>query len=69
MASTADTNDNEDLVYDEQQHPRRPHLHHLLQDSLPKLGLDCETYGPYVWGDEGTNLQVTRTLSFITEGR
>jgi hypothetical protein len=49
MASTANNNDEEDLVYDAQ---RRPHLHHLLQDSLPKLGLDCETYGPYVWGDE-----------------
>jgi len=30
----------------------RPHLHHLLQVRLPKLGLDCDTYGPYVWGDD-----------------
>ena len=51
-STTNNNNDEEDLVYDAQQHPRRPHLHHLLQDSLPKLGLDCETYGPYVWGDE-----------------
>ena len=51
-STTNNSNDEEDLVYDAQQHPRRPHLHHLLQDSLPKLGLDCETYGPYVWGDE-----------------
>ena len=51
-STTNSSNDEEDLVYDAQQHPRRPHLHHLLQDSLPKLGLDCETYGPYVWGDE-----------------
>mmetsp|Transcript_16238 Transcript_16238/g.33376 ORF Transcript_16238/g.33376 Transcript_16238/m.33376 type:complete len:242 (+) Transcript_16238:72-797(+) len=33
-------------------HPRRPHLHKLLEDKLPELGLDVDTYGPYVWGDD-----------------
>jgi len=40
------------LTFDAEQHPRRPNLHHLLQDRLPQLGLDAEMYGPYVWGDE-----------------
>eukprot|EP00536_Pseudo-nitzschia_multiseries_P005563 jgi/Psemu1/295932/fgenesh1_pm.105_\ len=40
------------LTFDCEQHPRRPHLHHLLQERLPELGLDVEMYGPYVWGDE-----------------
>lgn len=40
------------LTFDSEQHPRRPHLHHLLQERLPKLGLDVDMYGPYVWGDE-----------------
>jgi hypothetical protein len=31
---------------------RRQHLHQLLQERLPQLGLDADMYGPYVWGDE-----------------
>lgn len=27
-----------------------PHLYPFLQKRLPELGLDLETYGPYVWG-------------------
>ena len=34
--------------FDKEQHPRRPHLHHLLQDRLPKLGLDADTYGKVI---------------------
>jgi hypothetical protein len=34
-----------------------PHLYGFLQRRLPELGLDVDTYGPYVWGgaddDEG----------------
>ena len=37
---------------DADQHPHRPHLHQLLQERLPQLGLDAEMYGPYVWGDD-----------------
>jgi hypothetical protein len=31
---------------------RHPHLHAYLQDKLPQLGLDVDTYGPYIWGGD-----------------
>mmetsp|Transcript_23461 Transcript_23461/g.65132 ORF Transcript_23461/g.65132 Transcript_23461/m.65132 type:complete len:243 (+) Transcript_23461:127-855(+) len=43
------------ITFDCEQHSRRPHLHHLLQEKLPELGLDVDMYGPYVWGDEDSD--------------
>ena len=33
-----------------------PNLVQLLTDRLPALGLDYETYGPYIWGVVGNNI-------------
>lgn len=58
----SDTTNNDNLIFCdvsfdsidilEQYSHRRPYLHYLLQETLPKLGLDCDLYGPYVWGDD-----------------
>ncbi|KAL3895339.1 MAG: hypothetical protein SGARI_007478, partial [Bacillariaceae sp.] len=37
---------------------RHPFLHTFLQERLPELGLDIDTYGPYVWGGDGDDNEV-----------
>jgi hypothetical protein len=51
---------------------QNPNLVKLLTDRLPSLGLDYETYGPYVWGvvdntDEDELLEVIQLLQASSE--
>jgi hypothetical protein len=57
----------EDSDNDASARQRHPNLYPFLQTRLPELGLDVDTYGPYVWGGDTDDDVVEDAATSLTK--